>query len=129
MSNINNYNYEENYHSSPEKLLLAALLERAIRDLLSCTVSKTIKRHAIEWFKGTKDDTLGISFQQCTEYLGLSLSRLALITNTIKEIQNDKQQTKGEKDRAGNCSLATRPWNQVCQKESTILRKGRRRVS
>lgn len=122
------YSYGEEYNSTPEKLLLAALLERSIRDIINIAENRRAKQEATIWFLDTEESKEPwFTFYDCIDHLELTKAQVQLIQDTARKHLNDKQQTEGETDRVGSRSLAERAWNTISEKKPAVLRKGRRR--
>ena len=69
----------------PERGLLLAVLERAVRDL-GRHVTTVERRAALEWFKGEETDLQdAISYQFVKKELGLNISQVHLINKYIAE--------------------------------------------
>lgn len=72
----------------PETHLLAALLERAVRDL-SPTADQVDRRSAIYWFlRKESSDNRGFSFQDVAELLQLSDKHLRFIQEKLEDAKN-----------------------------------------
>lgn len=74
--------------SCPERTLLAAILERAVRDL-SETVDIFDTRDAVAWFLDTRKQSVKcagqyFSFKDCVEGLGLSTSHILYIDEKVR---------------------------------------------
>jgi hypothetical protein len=110
---------------SPERALLAAYLERALRDLTAegdgCALNR---RSAIRWFRGAVRNT-SFTFQEVIEELGLSIKYVHLINARVlvadQLVVRDRQLAK-EKDHA-NQSEAKR---EACRVTRSTLAKRKR---
>lgn len=78
-------------NSTPEKLLLANILDRALRDLV-VEDSHTVKS-AIAWFENPHYEGHLFTYLRCADVLGLSVS----VRNTIKkEVERVKYERDGQ---------------------------------
>lgn len=119
--------YEEASIHMPERLLLMAILERAIRDLE--LTNKEDKRSAISWFKGLDIRGDCISFTSVVENLCLSDRCLKNIEYKVKLAEmvygQNKCMQEGEESRAGNSELAKGSWLPFGKTYSAAQRRGR----
>lgn len=77
------------YATTPERALLAAILERAVRDLAE-TVDARWRREAIQWFTADANSKKyePFSFNRVVEELEISTSWLKIIEARIAEAEN-----------------------------------------
>jgi hypothetical protein len=77
---------------SPERTLLAAVLERAFRDLQK-HIERKIRRTAISWFlctcPGPEENLYGFTFKQIVEELGLCSARVEELVDAAKKAEQD----------------------------------------
>lgn len=79
-------NYYTVNHQTPERLLLLAIVERAMGDL-STIVSADIRRDAIAWFKGLRkiNDDCAFSFKYIADSLEFTDSEMSYIYQQVSE--------------------------------------------
>lgn len=105
----------------PERTLVAAILELAIRDLISDKITNVERRNVIAWFlyngPRVRDNNPGFYFKDIAELLELSGKQLNLIFEYVRRVQDrygrrraSESMSEGETSRARNCKLAEREW-------------------
>lgn len=78
---------------SPEKALLLAIIERAVRDLSSTTkLAQEDKRSAIAWLEGALHNPAGngITFAWAAEQLGFTQTQLLKIHKMVEDAKKDR---------------------------------------
>lgn len=79
----------------PEKSLLAAILDRAIRDLTkTAEVKQKEVRDALRWFRGDTKHADLISFEEVQEQLNLGHCIMTTINQLIVKASNHANNTK-----------------------------------
>lgn len=120
--------FEDSEIHMPEKLLLTAVLERALRDLE--LGRRDDVRCAVTWFMEEYTGDSYISFTTVKEHLALSESSLKAIKHKVKEADlkygpEDKRMQEREEDRVGDSLLVPRAWLQIGQAYPAAQRRGR----
>ena len=122
-----NANQEDYEPLSPEKVMLAALLQRAVRDL-GRHARVEDRRDAIKWFKTPKKKLsyyTGFYFQDVAEILNLGNYQVQLIFDYINRTLNGELQTEGQTSGVGSSQLVKREGFCLCTEESAIQRRRR----
>lgn len=128
LTNTNLLEYTDIY--TPERLLLAAILERAIRDLSDASLTSKERKDAILWFlykeERVKDIDCRFYFQDVIEGLDLSQKHIQNILDFIKSLTNGEPKEEGKPGGTGDCPLAARKGLYIGKKVTAIQRRGRR---
>lgn len=83
-------NYLDQAHL-PERGLLAAVLERSLRDLdIVAKSERHFKRTAIAWFEGKLNEPDGYSFEDVIYALGLTIGQVEFINDKVDKARNVK---------------------------------------
>lgn len=125
--NINNAIQYGQEITLPEKTLLAAVLQRAVRDLGSPFPLKD-KKEVISWFKfkgPKKKEASCFYFKDCVDILELSSWQIKLIFDYIEHLETSHGEfkTKGETDRVRNRPLAPGARFTFGKEDTTVQRK------
>ena len=119
---------EEAASGCPERHLLAAIFERAMRDLF-CFGDLGIMRDAIGWFTNIHiPGKLKFTFSRVHQILQFSKKRLDFINERVAEAKSiyDQRMQKGKACRTGSSELDEREWDCIRKKNATA--QWRRRV-
>lgn len=105
----------EHYVYVPEKALLAAILERAVRDILT-DAPKEDRRTALSWLRheemvDTDNKDYIFSFQNVIGYLGLSEKHLKVIRDFVQAAESNNEKLLRDRPRTGRrvCSHRRQP--------------------
>lgn len=131
MSIIPPYSFTENpYDSTPERLLLAAMLERAIRDLKNGCKDDLIS--SLKWFSKRRDNKHCLTYIFVCETLHLSARQTGEIGRLIEEGKARLEQMRGiigrERKRRGLC-IAEDKYLRRSKNGMAVVRFRRSRVS
>jgi hypothetical protein len=82
--------------STPERVLLVHVLERALFDALSTcsTIKPHVTREAIAWFLNPPETTTGFSFAQIVEEFRLTPKRIKYILDKVRDAKRRNEDTK-----------------------------------
>jgi len=120
--------YEETEIHMPERLLLMAILERAIRDLE--LTNKEDRRSAISWFKGIDQHQNGVSYAMVVDNLSLSDRCIKSIEYKVKIAETfygskNKCVQEGQEGRTGDSELVKGQRVLISQTYPAAQRRGR----
>ena len=105
--------------STPEITLIAAILQRAVRDL-SPDADDDSRRDAVAWFRGRESR---VNFKDCADFLGLGYKLIKLIQTKVDEAEalyGNKSVLEGKESRERNSPMVEGEWIPLRKKVSAI---------
>ena len=119
------------YFTTPEKCMVAAVLERAVRDLTPIHQSQVRKR-ACKWIlaKRILEKTTRFTFLQCADILDLTEYQIRLLQEKAEKTLQDEEnksttwkirEEEGETTRMGVGDIFERQRNYISKKNKPVL--------